>query len=72
MKGDVRPLADAVDQAAGRPFWDLPDEFSVLAEPGTVGAVLREIRSLCDEFAGRAARSTSPRRCTAVRRCSRC
>src|SRR5215217_1705168 len=42
---DVRPLAaDAVDRAAGRPFWELPDdEFSVLAEPGTVGAVLREI-----------------------------
>jgi hypothetical protein len=41
----VRPLADAaVDRAAGRPFWELPDdEFSVLAEPGTVGAVLREI-----------------------------
>lgn len=42
---DVRPLADdAVDRAAGRPFEDLPaDEFSVLAEPGTVGAHLREI-----------------------------
>ena len=57
MKGvldDVRPLADAaVDRAAGRPFWDLPDdEFSVLAEPGTVGAVLRGIRSLCDESPG--------------------
>src|SRR5688572_9395571 len=49
---EVRPLADAaVDRAAGRPFWKLPDdEFSVLAEPGTVGAVLREIRSLSDEF----------------------
>jgi hypothetical protein len=47
---DVRPLADAaVDRAAGRPFWELPDdEFSVLAEPGTVGAVLREIRAECD------------------------
>ncbi|MET0763334.1 MAG: hypothetical protein ABWY29_00615 [Blastococcus sp.] len=42
---DVHPLADAaVTRAAGRPFWDLPDdEFSVLAEPGTVGAALREI-----------------------------
>jgi hypothetical protein len=49
---DVRPLADAaVDRAAGRPFWELPDdEFSVLAEPGTVGAALRRIRSLCDAF----------------------
>jgi hypothetical protein len=42
---DVRPLADAVlDRAAGRPFEELPDdEFSVLAEPGTVGALLRRI-----------------------------
>lgn len=47
---DVRPLADAaVEQAAGRPFWALPDdEFSVLAEPGTVGATFREIRAACD------------------------
>jgi hypothetical protein len=45
---DVRPLADAaVTRAAGRPLWKLPDdEFSVLAEPGTVGAVLREIGQL--------------------------
>ena len=43
---DLRPVADAaVDRAAGRPLWELPDdEFSVLAEPGTVGAGLREIR----------------------------
>jgi Family of unknown function (DUF6308) len=42
---DVAPLADAAtDRAAGRPFWELPDdEFSVLSEPGTVGAVLRQI-----------------------------
>jgi hypothetical protein len=42
---DIRPLADAAaDRAAGRPLWELPDdEFSVLAEPGTVGAALREI-----------------------------
>jgi hypothetical protein len=42
---DVRPLADAaVARAAGRPFWALPaGEFSVLDEPGTVGAALREI-----------------------------
>jgi hypothetical protein len=51
---DVRPLADAaVDRAAGRPFWDLPDdEFSVLAEPGTVGAALREIWLHCSEAPG--------------------
>lgn len=48
---DVQPLADAaVGQAAGRAFWELPDdEFSVLAEPGTVGALLRQIGELCDE-----------------------
>lgn len=42
---DVRPLADALlDRAAGRPMHLLPDdEFSVLAEPGTVGALLRQI-----------------------------
>jgi hypothetical protein len=42
---DVAPLFDAaVERAAGRPIWELPDdEFSVLAEPGTVGAVLREL-----------------------------
>jgi Family of unknown function (DUF6308) len=47
---DVAPLAGAaVARAAGRPFWELPDdEFSVLAEPGTVGAVLRGIRAECD------------------------
>jgi hypothetical protein len=43
---DVQPLADAaVARAAGRPFGELPDdEFSVLDEPGTVGALLREIQ----------------------------
>jgi hypothetical protein len=43
---DLRPVADAaVERAGGRPLWELPsDEFSVLAEPGTVGAALREIR----------------------------
>ena len=42
---DVRPLFESlVERAAGRRFEDLPyDEFSVLAEPGTVGALLREI-----------------------------
>ena len=44
---DVRPLFDAVTtRAGGRRFEQLPDdEFSVLAEPGTVGALLREIGS---------------------------
>lgn len=43
---DVRPFADtAVARAAGRALWELPaEEFSVLAEPGTVGAALRAVR----------------------------
>ncbi len=47
----VQELADAVvARAAGRTFWELPeDEFSVLAEPGTVGALLRRIGELCTE-----------------------
>ncbi len=51
---DVAPLAEAVDaRAAGRPFPDLlDDEFSVLAEPGTVGAFLRRIEQLCSETTG--------------------
>jgi hypothetical protein len=42
---DVRPLFAAVTaRADGRRFEQLPDdEFSVLAEPGTVGALLREL-----------------------------
>jgi hypothetical protein len=57
MKGvldDVRPLADtAVERAAGRPFSQLPDdEFSVLAEPGTVGAALRQIGQLVADAPG--------------------
>jgi hypothetical protein len=42
---DVRPLFESViERADGRRFEQLPDdEFSVLAEPGTVGALLREI-----------------------------
>lgn len=41
----ARPHADAaVARAAGRAFWELPDdELSVLGEPGTVGAALRAI-----------------------------
>ena len=51
---DIAPLADAVhDRAAGRPFRELPDdEFSVLAEPGTVGAGLRRIRELSSASPG--------------------
>jgi hypothetical protein len=53
MKGvldDVGPLAAAaIERAAGRPFWELPaDEFSVLAEPGTVGGHLRRIWQHCE------------------------
>ena len=42
---DVRRLVDTlIRRAAGRRFEQLPDdEFSVLAEPGTVGALLRVI-----------------------------
>lgn len=41
----VRPSADAAaERASGRAFWELPaDEVSVLGEPGTVGAFLRQI-----------------------------
>lgn len=41
----VAPLVDAVvARADGRAFWELPDDdLSVLGEPGTVGAALREI-----------------------------
>jgi hypothetical protein len=51
---DVRPLADAVvERSAGRSFCELPDdEFSVLAEPGTVGALLRQIGRLAQETPG--------------------
>lgn len=47
----VQVLADdVVARAAGRTFWELPeDEFSVLAEPGTVGALLRRVGELCAE-----------------------
>jgi hypothetical protein len=40
----ARHATAAAARAAGRPFWALPDdELSVLGEPGTVGACLREI-----------------------------
>jgi hypothetical protein len=43
--GELDRTADAaIGRAAGRPFWELPDdEFSVLAEPGTVGEHLRHV-----------------------------
>ena len=46
---DVHPRYDALAaRADGRAFWDLPDdEVSVLGEPGTVGAALREIWTRC-------------------------
>ena len=49
----VRPLVEgAVEHAAGRTFWELPDdEVSVLGEPGTVGAALRDIRRGAGEHA---------------------
>ncbi|MGY1714245.1 DUF6308 family protein [Geodermatophilus sp. SYSU D01106] len=42
---DVWPLVRTMlDRANGRPMWELPDdEFSVLGEPGTVGAALRTL-----------------------------
>jgi hypothetical protein len=45
---EAQPVADAlVARAAGRPFWELPeDELSVLGEPGTVGAALRSLAEL--------------------------
>jgi hypothetical protein len=64
MKGlldDVRPLADAaIARAAGRPLQELEDdEFSVLAEPGTVGALFREINQLAQETPGVSAKHVS-------------
>ncbi|WP_448627643.1 hypothetical protein [Geodermatophilus sp. URMC 64] len=42
---DVGPLVAALhERAAGRAFWELPPaEFDVLEEPGTAGALLREL-----------------------------
>jgi hypothetical protein len=48
LEGAGALAASAVGRAAGRAFWDLPDdEVSVLGEPGTVGAALREIWTRC-------------------------
>jgi hypothetical protein len=51
---EVRPLADAaLARAAARPYRQLPDDqFSVLAEPGTVGAALRDIWQLAADTPG--------------------
>lgn len=48
---DVAPLAEAaVRRAGGRPLHALPEEeFSVLGEPGTVGAALRDLRTRAAE-----------------------
>lgn len=52
--GRARPIADAAAElAAGRALWELPDdELSVLGEPGTVGAALREIAGVAGEHLG--------------------
>ena len=52
--GRARPLAEAAaDRAAGRALWELPDdELSVLGEPGTVGAALREIAAIAGAHLG--------------------
>jgi hypothetical protein len=50
----VWPLVELiVDRADGRSFEQLPDEeFSVLAEPGTIGAALRELCTRAAELPG--------------------
>ena len=60
----VRPPADAVaERAAGRSFWELPaDEVSVLGEPGTVGAILREIGRSSGRHPGHVAAALHHRR----------
>ena len=60
----VRPCADAAaDRAGDRSFWDLPaDEVSVLGEPGTVGALLREIGGSSGRHPGHVAAALHHRR----------
>ncbi len=46
-------VEEAVLRADGRPFWGLPpEEFSVLDEPGTVGALLRGIHATAGAHPG--------------------
>jgi hypothetical protein len=60
----VRPMADAAaERAAGRALWELPDdELSVLGEPGTVGAALREIGLASGDHPGHVAAALHHRR----------
>ncbi len=60
----VGPLVDAADhRAAGRAFWELPDdELSVLGEPGTVGAALRETGRVAGNHPGHVAAALHHRR----------
>jgi hypothetical protein len=60
----VRPLAEAAaERAAGRALWELPDdELSVLGEPGTVGAALREIGQASGDHPGHVAAALHHRR----------
>jgi hypothetical protein len=60
----VRPSADAAaDRAGGRSFWELPaEEVSVLGEPGTVGALLREIGRASGAHPGHVAAALHHRR----------
>ena len=64
----VRPLAAAAaDRAGGRSFWELPgEELSVLGEPVTVGAVLREIGRGSGGHPGHVAAALHHRRPTLV------
>jgi hypothetical protein len=64
----VRPSADAAaDRADGRTFWELPaDEVSVLGEPGTVGALLREIGGSSGSHPGHVAAALHHRQPTLV------
>jgi len=60
----VWPSAEAAaDRAGGRSFWELPaDEVSVLGEPGTVGAALRDIGRRSGSHPGHVAAALHHRR----------